>query len=284
MRSQCTRLFSGTAWSMWRYSVVISYNGTMGESALWRQGCCSGPPHVDNHTIQLLASLLDDDGWWTVRELAAEVDVCHKTVFHILHDLLGYRKIAARWVPHEITEVQQWLALLWNCTGLAETLPEGRWRLPWKDHHYGRNLSLLVWPTHEVAMKWMEAPRLSSSKECAPCTRWCEGDVHCGVWHPWGNAVPCCTSTAAISWNTTFVQHSGESDDTCWQRTPSSFMTVRGVTLLTLWWISFAAGHGRYWNIHHTHPIWAYVIMSSPKWKNHCEGSITTQETRFSVP
>jgi hypothetical protein len=29
-------------------------------------------------------------------------------VLHILHDILGHRKIAARWVPHEITEVQQW--------------------------------------------------------------------------------------------------------------------------------------------------------------------------------
>jgi hypothetical protein len=39
-----------------------------------------------------------------------------------------------------------------------------------------------------------------------------------------------------------FVQHSGESDDTCWQRTPSSFMTMQGLILLTLSRISFAAG------------------------------------------
>jgi hypothetical protein len=67
----------------------------------------SGLPHIDNHTIQLLASLLDVDRRWAARELAAEV-ICHKTMLHILHDILGYRKIAARWVPHTMSEVQKW--------------------------------------------------------------------------------------------------------------------------------------------------------------------------------
>ena len=39
-----------------------------------------------------------------MRELAAEVGVCHETVFHIL-DILYYRKLAAR---YEISDVQQW--------------------------------------------------------------------------------------------------------------------------------------------------------------------------------
>jgi hypothetical protein len=68
----------------------------------------SGRPHIDNHTIQLLASLLDVDRPWAAWEIAAEVGICHKTVLHILHDILGYRKISARWVPHTMSEVQQW--------------------------------------------------------------------------------------------------------------------------------------------------------------------------------
>ena len=32
-----------------------------------------GQPHVDNNTVQLLASLLDADRRWTARELAAEL-------------------------------------------------------------------------------------------------------------------------------------------------------------------------------------------------------------------
>ena len=37
-------------------------------------------------------------------ELAAKVGLCHKTVLSIL----GYHKLAERWIPHEISEVQQW--------------------------------------------------------------------------------------------------------------------------------------------------------------------------------
>jgi hypothetical protein len=34
-----------------------------------------------------------------------------------------------------------------------------------------------------------------------------------------------------------------------------------------------------YSNIRHTYPIWVRAIMSSPpKWKNHCEGHVTTQK------
>ena len=54
-------------------------------------------PHVENNTIQLLASLLNDDH--------AGVGVCHKTVLHILHDILGYCKLALHWIPNEISEM-----------------------------------------------------------------------------------------------------------------------------------------------------------------------------------
>ena len=63
----------------------------------------TGRPHVENNAVQVLASLLDADRQWTASELAAEVGVCHKIMLHILHDILGYRKLAARWIPHEIS-------------------------------------------------------------------------------------------------------------------------------------------------------------------------------------
>ena len=68
----------------------------------------TGQHHVEKNTVHLLASLLGADPLWTARELAAEDGVCHKTVLHILHGILGYRKSAARWIPHEISKVQQW--------------------------------------------------------------------------------------------------------------------------------------------------------------------------------
>ena len=80
----------------------------------------TGRHHVENNTVQFLASLLDADCRWTARELAAEVRVYHETVLHIL----GYRKLAARWIPHEISEVQQW-----HCYAVAQALldvPKGK--------------------------------------------------------------------------------------------------------------------------------------------------------------
>ena len=68
----------------------------------------TGWPHAENNTVQLLASLLDADHQLTVYELAMEAGVCHKTVLHILHDILGYCKTAVHWISHEISEVQQW--------------------------------------------------------------------------------------------------------------------------------------------------------------------------------
>ena len=61
---------------------------------------------MENNTVQLLPSLLDANRRKTALELAAEVGVCHKTLLHILHDILGYRKFAARGIPHEISAVQ----------------------------------------------------------------------------------------------------------------------------------------------------------------------------------
>ena len=50
---------------------------------------------MENNTVQLLASLLDADRQWTMRELAVEVGVCDKTVLHILHNIQNYHKLAA---------------------------------------------------------------------------------------------------------------------------------------------------------------------------------------------
>ncbi|KAJ4439542.1 hypothetical protein ANN_07666 [Periplaneta americana] len=73
---------------------------------------CTGRPRVEDNTVQLLASLLDTDRRWTVRELAVEVGVCHKTVLHILQDILGYRGLT--------------MTLLFSRTGLVGPVPKER--------------------------------------------------------------------------------------------------------------------------------------------------------------
>ena len=60
----------------------------------------TGRLHVENNTVQLLAFLLDTDRVrLTTREVAAEVGVYRKTVVHILHEILGYRKLACVGYP-----------------------------------------------------------------------------------------------------------------------------------------------------------------------------------------
>ena len=153
----------------------------------------------------------------------------------------------------------------------------------WANHCYGWNLGSLIWTKLEMPIRWMETSWFSSSKENVPYTMCCDGDVHCGVLLHHAVQYIQNASYYCMFLQTTFVQHSGENDATWWYRTTSFFMTMQGVTPL-LSRTSCASGNGRFWNIHRTHPIWLHAItISSPKWKNHCEGPGTTQEMNFSV-
>ena len=65
----------------------------------------------------------------------------------------------------------------------------------------------------------------------------------------------------------TLAKRSGEKDYTWWYRTPSFLMTMQGVTpLLLLSRTSCAAGNGRFWNIHRTHPIVGQVAPAARRW------------------
>ena len=64
-------------------------------------------PRGEQHSSTLCFPV-DADHRWTAYELAVEVRVCHRTVLHILHDILGFCRLAAHWIPHEISAVQQW--------------------------------------------------------------------------------------------------------------------------------------------------------------------------------
>ena len=139
----------------------------------------TGRYHVDKNTVHLLASPWNSDRRWTANEVAAEVGVCHKTVLHILHDILGYRKLAARWIPHEISEMQQchpmqshrprWTdtkgkvttfldeSSLWTKRGLAHT------NQTWNTNQMNGSIPVLLdqrkWALHNVLWRW--------------CSLWC---------------------------------------------------------------------------------------------------------------
>ena len=56
------------------------------------------------------------------------------------------------------------------------------------------------------------------------------------------------------NWRDTRI-FSGTVWSTLWYRTPSFFMAMQEVTPLLLSWTSCAVGNGRFWNIHHNHPM-----------------------------
>ena len=170
---------------MWWCCFTISHSGTMGEIVPWREGFHSGQPSFrttpcwqpHNWAPCFFAGCRTSMDCKGVT-VAAEVGVCHKTVLHILHDILGYRKIAAHWVPHTLSEVQQWQVN--NSIGLVEPVPEGRWWLRWKDRHSVRNLDSLVRTTFEATIKWMEASWLLIQRQCAlHRVMW----RRCSLWH-----------------------------------------------------------------------------------------------------
>ncbi|PNF37863.1 hypothetical protein B7P43_G07421 [Cryptotermes secundus] len=72
-----------------------------------RPGC----PSVSEEEVYALSALLESDRRHTVRELAREAGLAYTTVLHILKERLGMRKIASRWVPHDLTEMQKWQAV-----------------------------------------------------------------------------------------------------------------------------------------------------------------------------
>jgi transposase len=48
-------------------------------------------------------TLIQEDRRRTVKSIAVTLDMSYGSVYDILHDALGYRKVAARWVPRSLT-------------------------------------------------------------------------------------------------------------------------------------------------------------------------------------
>ena len=112
--------------------------------------------HVENKTVQLLASLLDADCRWTARESEFVTKLCFIfCTFSITTNLqcIGY--------PMKFRGAT--MALLCSSTGLVGPVPKGR--LSWTNRRYGQNLGLLIRTKLEMPIKWMEAFWFSSSNK-----------------------------------------------------------------------------------------------------------------------
>ena len=59
----------------------------------------SGRPSIQETNASQVDLLIQSDRRLKVREIAEKLDLSKDTVYRIAHDMLGYRKVSARWVP-----------------------------------------------------------------------------------------------------------------------------------------------------------------------------------------
>lgn len=70
----------------------------------------SGRPSTSNEEehLEQLRALMETDRRWTCDELAEQMpQVSRTSIYRLLTDVLGMRKVAARWVPHNLSEEQK---------------------------------------------------------------------------------------------------------------------------------------------------------------------------------
>lgn len=61
---------------------------------------------MDDYYVDKVKECVDKDRRMTCEEIASEVGVSHSSVYRILTERLGMKKISARWVPHCLTKEQ----------------------------------------------------------------------------------------------------------------------------------------------------------------------------------
>lgn len=62
------------------------------------------PVCVTSALVGEIKEMLDSDRRITIRDLVDRTDSSYGTVFNIIHNELGMRRICARWIPHMLTE------------------------------------------------------------------------------------------------------------------------------------------------------------------------------------
>ncbi|CAF1346565.1 unnamed protein product [Rotaria sordida] len=78
--------------------------------------------------IEQVHSIINDDPYITIEELQAQTDLSHGTIQRIISDRLNLRKIAARYIPKQLTDSQRAKRVqIWK-ENLAK-FESGAWRL-----------------------------------------------------------------------------------------------------------------------------------------------------------
>ena len=114
-----------------KYSTVAKW------TALFKEGrdCLEDNPRsgrpITEHTnanIELVRHIIERDPHSTFDDIVAESSISRGTVQKIIHESLKMRKLASRWIPHELTEKNR-KDRVEACRVILEKIKEGKWRL-----------------------------------------------------------------------------------------------------------------------------------------------------------
>lgn len=59
---------------------------------------------LTDENISIVKELIESDARLTIDDIEAETSISRSSIFRILHDCLGKRNLAGKWVPHHLTE------------------------------------------------------------------------------------------------------------------------------------------------------------------------------------
>jgi transposase len=83
---------------------------------------------ITQQNIDAVNDLVNDDSHINIDYIAAILDISHGSVYAILKQHLGLRKITSRWVPHKLTEEQRQRRID-ICIENLQKFESGSWRL-----------------------------------------------------------------------------------------------------------------------------------------------------------
>ena len=194
-------------------------------------------------------------------------------MLHILHNILGYRKLAACWITHEISKVQQW-----HRYAVEQDLLD-QYQIKGNDFHGWIFTMVKTWAhTYKPNLKcqsneWKHpdspCPKKVHPTKCAVKMMFIVVYVtERVILHQY------CTSKADGKRSLLLHVSAASTSSSAQEKT----MTQGGTNPHHSSW-HCKESHCWQWEIHCTHSIWGHAItISSPKWKNHYEGPGTTQE------
>ncbi|XP_075217801.1 histone-lysine N-methyltransferase SETMAR-like [Lycorma delicatula] len=79
-----------------------------GKFSLWNEQC-QGRPSTSktNENIEAVKQMILGNRRITVDDTASELNISHGSAFSIIHDFLNFRKVCARWIPHQLTRIHK---------------------------------------------------------------------------------------------------------------------------------------------------------------------------------